>query len=112
MSRRSFLLSHVLQCLAADGSADLAFRALFPDLQAITDCYKTCKVKWAPGLIDALSSTTPPTIAFFESLPYVDTTDFVVYALVIEKLGELTYLYPGSGTSKNGKQCRLCHTFC
>lgn len=57
-------------------------------------------VSFAPGLLDALQSKSPPTIAFFKSLPkdQVGLYVFGVYLLVLEKLGHRPKIYIGSGT--------------
>jgi hypothetical protein len=54
---------------------------------------------FAPGLFEILQSSTPPTIAFFKSLPTNHTKQWAVYLLVLEKQSCRTKIYIGSGTS-------------
>jgi hypothetical protein len=53
---------------------------------------------FAPGLLDILKSTTPPTIAFFKSLPSSYDKVWAVYLLVLEKRGARPRIYVGSAT--------------
>lgn len=66
-------------------------------------------ITFAPGLLDAVQSTTPPTIDFFKSLPGSDAVREIwgIYAIVLEKAGNRPRLYVGSGTTaKNGLHTR------
>jgi hypothetical protein len=55
-------------------------------------------LSFAPGLYEALSSATPPTIGFFKATPTNVSMRWAVYVLVLEKPGSPTLIYIGSGT--------------
>ena len=57
---------------------------------------------FAPGLLDILQSSAPPTIAFFKSLPTDCENVWGVYLLVLEKRDSRSKIYIGSGTSVAG----------
>jgi hypothetical protein len=46
---------------------------------------ETVGLEYAPRLLSMLFSSSPPTIAFFKSLPSLGTKHWGVYALVLEK---------------------------
>lgn len=54
---------------------------------------------FAPGLLDALQSSSPPLLDFFKNLPTTTRDLWGVYLLVLEKPGLRPRLYVGSGTS-------------
>lgn len=67
-------------------------------------------VTFAPGLLDALQSTVPPTIAFFKSLPADEAGIYLfgVYLIVLERVGHRPKIYIGSGTDyKLGMRPRM-----
>lgn len=54
---------------------------------------------FADGLLDVLRSPTPPSIAYFKSLPTTDGKKrWAVYLLVLEKSGSRPLIYIGSAT--------------
>jgi hypothetical protein len=53
---------------------------------------------FAPGLLDVLKATTPPTIAYFKTLLTEVKRRWAVYLLVLEKLGSRPKIYIGPGT--------------
>ena len=55
-------------------------------------------VQFAPGLLDVLTCATPPTIAYFKSLPTFAGKYWAVYLLVLEKAGCRPRIYIGCGT--------------
>jgi hypothetical protein len=61
-------------------------------------------LSFAPGLLEVLQASTPPTVAWFKNLPsdnrYAwETDNWAVYLIVLEKDGERTRIYIGSGTN-------------
>ena len=62
---------------------------------------------FAPGLLDALQAATPPTVAYFKSLPTHCKKQWAVYLLVLEKPKSRPSIYIGSGTALRGAQVRL-----
>lgn len=57
-------------------------------------------ISFAPGLLEAVQSATPPLLSFFKNLPTSPTDVLAVYALVFEKAGSPFILYIGSGTCR------------
>jgi DNA-directed RNA polymerase subunit RPC12/RpoP len=57
-------------------------------------------VVFAPGLLDVLLPETPPTVAYFMSLPTDVHKRWAVYLLVLTKLNCRPRIYIGSGTAK------------
>lgn len=98
----------VWDCLSRtpDGLKATEYSVLFPDFEALQKAFKEASFTFAPGLLDAVQSDTPPTLAFFQSLPTEtrrngrDSWD--VYALVLSKDGHRSKLYIGSGTNTQG----------
>lgn len=63
---------------------------------------------FAPDLLEALQSDSPPPIAWFKSLPTGSTKRWAVYVLVLEKTGSRPEIYIGSGTDQDhGVRVRL-----
>jgi hypothetical protein len=58
----------------------------------------TCLVTFAPGLLDRLKATSPPTVTFFKSLPTRLKKHWAVYLLVLEKPSCRPKIYVGSGS--------------
>jgi hypothetical protein len=56
---------------------------------------------FAPGLFEIFNSATPPTVAYFKSLPTDTKTTkrWAVYLILLEKLGCQPQIYIGIGTS-------------
>jgi hypothetical protein len=53
---------------------------------------------FAPGLLDVFQVATPPSVAYFKSLPTDIIKRWDVYLLILEKLGCRPKIYIGSGT--------------
>lgn len=65
-------------------------------------------VAFAPGLFDVLQSSTPPTVAFFKTLPTHCHELWAVYLIVLEAQGRRPKIYIGSGTdARKGVSGRL-----
>ncbi|RDL36686.1 Clathrin heavy chain [Venustampulla echinocandica] len=65
---------------------------------------------FAPGLLDVVRSPTPPSVAYFKSLPTDVTKHWAVYLLVLEKPGCGPKIYIGSGTGElRGVVTRFYH---
>lgn len=83
---------------------------MFPDEAALNQMASTIALVFAPGLLQVLQSTVPPTIEYFKTLPPCSRLDrfWAVYLLVLEKPGHKSKIYVGSGTnSKSGVWSRL-----
>lgn len=77
------------------------FEVVFPDEAALNQMASTIALVFAPGLLQVLQSTVPPTIEYLKALPSCDRLDRVwaVYLLVLEKPGHKSKIYVGSGTN-------------
>jgi hypothetical protein len=53
---------------------------------------------FAPGLLEDLQASTPPTISWFKSLPTDDYAQWAIYRIVLEKLFCRLKINIGSGT--------------
>jgi hypothetical protein len=60
----------------------------------------TSSLSFAPGLLDAVRSSEPPTLEFFKHLPLSPEArrGWGIYVLVLEKLNRTPLIYVGSGT--------------
>ncbi|SMR63353.1 unnamed protein product [Zymoseptoria tritici ST99CH_3D1] len=90
-------------------SMNVLFLTIFPDLDTATSLLASLSLQFAPGLLDVLQLATPPTIAYFKSLPdpYLSKS-WGVYVLVLEKNGRRPKIYIGSGTdSTSGLRARM-----
>ncbi|OQO08999.1 hypothetical protein B0A48_05890 [Cryoendolithus antarcticus] len=69
---------------------------------ALEALFTASSLSFAPGILDVLQSATPPTIAWFKSLPTDVRRKFGIYLLVLEKPGAQPRIYVSSGTSVVG----------
>jgi hypothetical protein len=83
-----------------------AYDVLFPEADLLEGALDEAGFRYAPGLLDALQSDTPPTIDFFKSLPTEVRRNgkdrWGVYVLVLEKRGRRSKIYIGCGTNTKG----------
>ncbi|KAK5124008.1 hypothetical protein LTR85_002205 [Meristemomyces frigidus] len=77
------------------------FAMVLPTQAVLEEIMSTCAIAFAPGLLDAVLTATPPTVAFFKSLPTTVTNRWAVYCLVLEKPKSRPMIYVGSGTDKD-----------
>ena len=84
------------------------FDTVFPTQQALEKLMLDTHFTFAPGLLDAVHSKTPPTISYFKNLPLHLVKLWAVYLLVLEKPGHRPKVYIGSGTQrKEGVYSRI-----
>ena len=84
------------------------FGQYFPTQADLDDIASLISLVFAPGLFEVLRAATPPTIAYFKTLPTSDYRLWAIYAIVLEKAGSRPRLYIGSGTgSRDGVHTRL-----
>lgn len=68
----------------------------------------SASLAFAPGLFEVVQASTPPTIAWFKSLPSDDNKRWAIYLLILEKPFCRPKIYIGSGTdSKFGVHNRF-----
>jgi hypothetical protein len=82
------------------------YARFFTSLDVIQEFAIAASLSFAPGLLEALQASTPPTVAWFKSLPsdnrYAwESDNWAVYLIVLEKGGERTRIYIGSGTNSD-----------
>ncbi|RDW73886.1 hypothetical protein BP5796_07328 [Coleophoma crateriformis] len=75
----------------------------------VAELFQSTSLVFAPGLLDAVQASTPPTVAYFKSLPVLRKKKvWAVYLLVLEKPNCKAKFYIGSGTDAlNGASVRL-----
>lgn len=91
----------VWNCLAGADPAikNPIFSVVFPKRTVLEQLFTASNFAFADGLLDVVQSTTPPSIAFFKSLPRAALNQvWGVYVLVLEKPGYRPKIYVGSGT--------------
>jgi hypothetical protein len=69
----------------------------FPDQDAMQSAMESAGFEWAPGLLECMQSSTPPTVSYFKDLPMHGST-WAVYVLVLEIDNERARVYISSGT--------------
>lgn len=86
------------------------FAQFFPSSAILDSVASAACPAFAPGLFEALQAATPPTIAYFKSLPSAEPLDamsktsilrtcWVVYLHVLERADSRPRIYVGSATS-------------
>jgi hypothetical protein len=76
------------------------FKTCLGEEESFNQICSAIPLSFAPGLLDVLQSSSPPSLDFFRSLPPPPLGEKVwaVYALLLEKAGYPAQLYIGSGT--------------
>jgi hypothetical protein len=93
------LTFELLNIEAPDWNVNPEFRVLFSERSFYNSISACSLLEFAPGLHDVLSSPTPPSIAFFKSLPFITAgKNWALYAVVMERHNSPTKIYLGSGT--------------
>lgn len=84
------------------------YSKFFPTRVALESFFSSVSLVFAPGLLEVLQASTPPTIAYFKGLPTECKSIWAIYLLVLEKQGYRPKIYIGSGTAaKHGVSSRL-----
>jgi hypothetical protein len=98
----------VWNCLSHtdDAMKAVVYSVLFPEPDLLRGALHEAGFTYAPGLLDALQSETPPTIGFFKNLPNEVRRNgrdrWGIYVLVLAKDGHVSKIYIGSGTNTKG----------
>ncbi|CAN9082092.1 unnamed protein product [Alternaria alternata] len=72
-------------------------------MDVLAAIYFLARVRFAPGIWAQLRSPSPPTIAFFKSLPqHIPRNVWGIYIVVLEMDGASPQIYIGSGTAFKG----------
>jgi hypothetical protein len=74
------------------------FDKLFSTRAILAELLTAASMAFAPGLLDTIHASTPPSLSFFKSLPTECSKKWAVYLLVMEKKKCTPRLYTGSGT--------------
>lgn len=75
------------------------FTTVLTSQAVIESLVVSSSIVFAPGLFDVIQSATPPTVAWFKTLPTKCKKVWGVYLLVLEKPGCRPRIYIGSGTA-------------
>ena len=78
----------------------------FTSLAVVQEFAIAASLSFAPGLLEVMQASAPPTVKWFKNLPndkqYAwEVNNWAVYLLVLEKNGERTRVYVGSGTNSD-----------
>lgn len=76
----------------------MVFTKVISSQDVLEQLLTTISLTYAPGLLNILEASTPPTIAWFKSLPTDDYKRWAVYVLVLEKAFSRPKIYIGCGT--------------
>ncbi|KAK5690408.1 Aconitate hydratase mitochondrial [Elasticomyces elasticus] len=103
------LLTFTTLCMTMKKRLTSVFWKVLSSQVVIEALFTSASLVFAPGLLDVLQSATPPTIAWFKTLPLVGKKRWGVYLLVLEKWGAYRpKIYVGSGTeARQGIRSRL-----
>lgn len=95
-------------CLTPTSIANPVFALVLSNESVVETFLLDSSLEFAPGLLECLQSGSPPTVAWFKSLPGNCGKRWAVYCLLLEKPGEEPKIYIGSGTDKkDGLQIRF-----
>jgi hypothetical protein len=98
----------LLKIDAPDWYMNPAFKVVFPERSAYDSIAACSPLTFPPNLHDVLTSSQPPSIDFFKSLPKPTGKMWAVYGNTFEKAGHKPQLYIGSGTEADyGVSARL-----
>ncbi|RMZ78524.1 hypothetical protein DV737_g3818, partial [Chaetothyriales sp. CBS 132003] len=87
-----------------------AFKTVLGQEERFKQICSATPLTFAPGLLEVLQSSSPPSVDFFRSLPPPPVSENVwaVYVLLLEKSAFPAKLYTGSGTSsQSGVEARF-----
>lgn len=91
-----------------DHQKGVFLKHVFPSKSALKKLLRFSGIIFAPGLLNAVQSASPPTISYFKTLPLHLSKVWAVYLLVLEKRGSRPRIYIGTGTEKrSGVRTRL-----
>lgn len=95
-------------CSSPEKNKHPMYNRFFPSRDTLEILFSSVSLVFAPGLLEVLQASTPPTIAYFKTLPTECKKIWGVYLLVLEKQGYRPKIYIGSGTdARNGVSTRL-----
>jgi hypothetical protein len=75
------------------------FSTFFPSQLIVKQLCYAAGLEFAPGIYEAPSTFSPPTIDFFRSLPSKTKKRWAVYFIMLKKLGCRSKFYIGSGSN-------------
>ncbi len=97
-----------------DESTPERVQEIYSDLEPLQNAFASFPFQWAPGLLEALNSETPPSVLEIKSfdLDILDLSrQWVVYLVIVERRREdgtiETRLYFGSTVAKDGSNSRI-----
>ncbi len=97
-------------CVSQPVHVNGLFKQLFFDESIVSELCSSASLCFCPGLYETIQAVKPPNLEFFLNLPSDAVKKWGVYALVLEKPGEMAMIYIGSGTDfKRGVPSRWNH---
>ena len=100
-----------LLTLTAAKMQNPAFATVLSAQDVVERLLSEVRITFAPGLMDAVRAATPPTIAYFKSLPYRYEKIWAVYLLVLEKADSRPMIYVGSATTASNGFITRANTY-
>lgn len=90
------------------------FTKYIPSQAALDTLASQVSLIFAPGLLDAVQASTPPTIRYFKTLPTIIKGDgtpkrWAVYLLVLEKAGCRIYISSGTNSAEGVRGRFYCY---
>lgn len=83
------------------------FSKVLSDQDALTNLLSSIPMVFAPGLLEVLQASTPPTVSYFKGLPSEIMKLWAIYLLFLEKPGSRPRIYIGLATHTKGAYRRF-----
>ena len=96
------MISLIWACLSVPVHKYGVFPEVLSTRSIVSDMASAASLSFCRGLFEAIQSSTPSSLEFFENLPLRCRKRWGIYVLVLKKSGGLPYLYIGSGTNMGG----------
>lgn len=96
------LVLMIWACINNPGTVLEVYTQWFIDTDDILEKCTAASLNFASGLFEALQAPYPPSLTFFKTLPSAVKPMWGVYAVVLEKAGNIPLVYIGSGTDSAG----------
>ncbi|KAG8161690.1 hypothetical protein KVR01_008677 [Diaporthe batatas] len=106
-----FVVSQTWKCLSVKVKGkNSIFAKCFFDQEILSEIAQDANIFFAPGLLEAMTASTPPDVNFFKSLPVKYLGVWGIYVLVLEKKNHPTLVYIGEASdAKLGVRGRWRH---
>jgi hypothetical protein len=99
---RDHVIDQTWKCLSVPVTGKMGYYdKVFFDKEALSDTVDLADITFAPGVLEAMLSPTPPEVSFFQTLPSKELGLWGVYCLVLEKPGCQPLVYTGEASEKS-----------